>query len=103
MSPDLRLVLAQFVTYFQYLSVAHSAYVAHLGGREGGRPSKDRGSPAFRVPGQFAVSRGGGGKQENPRLAGAGSANPGFYAESGKFHSVRERTPEVNPNHGQSL
>jgi hypothetical protein len=36
-------------------------------------------------------------RQENPRPAGAGSANPGFYAESGDCHSVREPTPEVNP------
>ena len=41
-------------------------------------------------------------RQENPRLARAGLANPGFYAESGDYHSVRELTPEVNAKHGQS-
>jgi hypothetical protein len=48
-------------------------------------------------PGQFAVSRRGPRRQENPRPAGAGSANPGFHAESGDYHSVRERTPAVKP------
>ena len=46
--------------------------------------------------GQFAVSRPR--RQENPRFARAGLANPGFYAESGASHSVRERTPVVNPS-----
>jgi hypothetical protein len=63
----------------------------------------DYAAPGGRVPGRFAVSRCGPHRQENPRPAGAGSANPGFYAESGHCHSVRERTPEVNRKHGQSL
>jgi hypothetical protein len=79
------------------LGVALSAYSHTPGEREGGRPSRKAGPPAFRVPGRFAVSRRGPRRQENPRLAGAGSANPGFYAESGDCHSVRERTARGQP------
>jgi hypothetical protein len=57
----------------------------------------DQGGRNWRVPGRFAVSRRGPRRQENPGLARAGLANPGFYAESEEYHSVRERTPEVNP------
>ena len=97
--PTCGLVPAQFSTYFQYLSGWHIPPTRTPRGKaKAGGQSKDWGSPAFRVPGQVrSVSRRGPRRQENPRLAGAGSANPGFYAESGDYHSVRERTPEVKP------
>jgi hypothetical protein len=64
----------------------------------------DPGPPFRRVLGRFAVSRRGPRRQENPGLAGAGSANPGFYAESGHYHSVNERTARGQPaKYGQSL
>jgi hypothetical protein len=57
-----------------------------------------------RVLGQFAVSRSGPRRQENPGLARAGSANPRFYAESGDYHPVRKRTARgQRARHGQSL
>ena len=60
------------------------------------QPFSDKDPPGCALPVGFAVSGRGPRRQENPRPAGAGSANPGFYAESG-YHSVRERTPGVNP------
>ena len=99
--PTCGLVPAQFSTYFQYLSGWHIPPTRTPRGKaKAGGQSKDWGSPAFRVPGQVrSVSRRGPRRQENPRLAGAGSANPGFYAESGNCRSVRERTrPRSNRN-----
>ena len=61
------------------------------------QPFSDQARPNCALPGRFAVIRRGPRRQENPGLARAGLANPGFYAESGEYHSVRERTPEVNP------
>jgi hypothetical protein len=79
------------------LGVAHSAYSPTSG--EKGRREAIQGPPSA-CAARFGVSRRGPRRQENPRPAGAGSANPGFYAESGEFHSEREPTPEVNPKHG---